>query len=521
MSDDPTPTPIDWPEGPDRVSARRGRRARRLGVVAVLLFTFALWFGESYLRYDLRETQYIQALTLHNESARAVLRNVVAREGEAGSVSPQHLEALAAIEEDDLVLTRYQEAYALNPNSWSLVLEYGTRLFLVNRLQEARERFREAGVQDPENALPKYLEAAALALSQNEENALAEALAIIERTNIAHNPVRFPEPAWHASMPRRGAWYQRKQSDIVDRCCAPLYRFTNLIEARVRAEGKNNPAMWGDWLNTVSAMGRRLVDTAAESAPGQTAQATAGVQIISEMAQLRQWLASDETTSSPQPAHDEAFRNALDAVIAFDQQRNNQIEQMRAILIQPLVRVAETAALLTLCIVTISVLARLAGVRAYGREFAPPPWATWSQALTLVLVYFGALIAYTWLARTAAPQLYVGGLTLGWYGVMILALAAGLVAPVFFVPARAGVALPGQAGATPRKIRWGAYMDLVQRIWEDQLAALIFAGCAWFIFSRMWLGVYPTQLELLVPAFEEEAQAVVSQVAQQMAEPPA
>lgn len=517
--------PEEYPLAPDRVAARRGRRARRLGIAAMLLFTASLWFGESYLRYDLRETQYINALTLHNESARAVLRNVVRREGEEGGINATHLEALAAIEEDDLVLTRYQEAYLLNPNSWSLVLEYGTRLFLVNRLSEARERFREAGVQDPDNALPRYLEAAALALAENEEAALSEALAIIERTNIARSPVRFPQPAWHPSMPRSGAYYQRKQADIVDRCCAPLYRFKNLIEARVRADGQQNPSLWADWLKTVSAMGQRLVETSPESAPGQTAHAIAGLQIQHDMELLQRWLDGGPeprvTEVQGQPVNATSdYRTALDTINRFEQGRAKNIEHVNALLWQPLGRFGATAAVLTAAILFISIAARVVRVRKYGREYAPPPWATWSQAAVLALIYLSALGLYSYFARSGAAPEYVGAVNLLWYGAAGTAFVLGLVAPVYFVPRGSTLVIPGQEAVPRWKVRWGAYLDLVQRTWEDQLAALIFAACAWFIFSRIMLGVYPSRLDLLVPAFEQETVAMLRQVVSQLPAPP-
>ena len=129
----------------DHAGLRRGRRAFRYSVAACVFFGFALWFAEGYLRFDRAETQYRMSLTLHEASARPVLRNVVKRDAEANDPpNAKYVEALAAVEEPDMVLTVYEQAMRLNPRSSFLIINYGCALFLADRPAEARERFREA-----------------------------------------------------------------------------------------------------------------------------------------------------------------------------------------------------------------------------------------------------------------------------------------------------------------------------------------------------------------------------------------
>ncbi len=505
-------TPLDSVSAADRVAVRRGRTARRVGVMAVIAFTVALWFAENYLRYERSETQFIMSLTLQQESARPILRDVVndhAKEGK--EVNAAYIEELASIEEEGFVLTRYQEAYARNPSSWSLVLNYGTRLFLEGQYVEARERFREAGVQDPENALPRYLEAATLAISSEQESDLGEALAIIARTNISGSPVRFPEPVWHSSLPRRGDWYQDKQAEIVDRCCAPLYRFKNVMEARARTEAVDNAYEWGDWLEAVAAMGERLASGGAPQL--HMGQVVAGIQLQLDVISLETWLAG-QTGKEPAPEwaeREKALRAQLDALNVAEQERNDKVQQMKALLWQPLGRLSETGALLALGIVFMTLLGRLLGARQFGREFAPPPWAL-AIPVVLGIVFLGILTAYptaVWPVGNMSLALVLG---LAWYLVAGVGILLGVLLPLRFLPSAERIAqgaLPAKKPPAPWKLRLGTWLNLVQRLWEDQFAALVFAGCVWFLLSRALLGVYPIQLALLLPGFEESTQQLL------------
>lgn len=505
----------------DRMAVRRWQRARRAGILALLAFTGALWFAENYLRYDLNETKYISALSLPNESARAILRNAVKDEIKRhGKAVPMHLEALASIEEDDLVEARYQEAYALNPNSWELVLNYGTRLFLNGRIADARERFREAGVQDPNNALPRYLEAAALAVSDQQQSDLSEALAIVARTNVSKATVRFPRPLWHPSLPRRGDLYQGKQQIIVDRACAPIYRFKNLIEARVRAQGAEHAYQWDDWLETVQVMGERLLIAPEETGSVHLSQAVTGIQLQLDMLGLRVWLA--ETTGRAVPPNAEAraalLREALNRLGAFSEDRNTWASSARAQLLKPLRGVATSAMLLLALVAGALLLGRVTGLRQIGRDFVPPAGA--------VTVLLAALAGFTGLLGAYSVNAWYGGeadwtavITVLWYAATALGVLAGALLPALYLPGSAVMPRYAAHAGSPTARRLGGYLNLAKRTWEDVLMALLASTCIWVILGRIVLGLYPTRLDLLVPGFEAECAALIREIIAMLTNP--
>src|SRR5690554_2791077 len=145
----------------------------------------------------------MMSVTLDEPSARAILRNVVRRDSEQNDrPTPRYLNALAEIEEVDAMAEAYASAYMREPNNAFLVISYGCYLFHEGQYREARERFREAGILPPNNALPRYLEAAALSLSLDDEDDFSEVLTLIVRTNNSGDPILFPEPPWHHTLPK-------------------------------------------------------------------------------------------------------------------------------------------------------------------------------------------------------------------------------------------------------------------------------------------------------------------------------
>jgi hypothetical protein len=103
-------------------------------------------------------------------------------------------------------------------------------------------------------------------------------------------------------------------------------------------------------------------------------------------------------------------------------------------------------------------------------------------------------------------------LGLAWYLVAGVGILLGVLLPLRFLPSAERIAqgaLPAKKPPAPWKLRLGTWLNLVQRLWEDQFAALVFAGCVWFLLSRALLGVYPIQLALLLPGFEESTQQLL------------
>ena len=226
----------EYGSGGDSAGARRVRHSFRLCVFACIAVAIMLWFSERYLRYELVESQYIAALTLEPESARAMLRQVVKRDAALReSPTPKYLAALAEREEADLVLPTYERACKADPNNPFTAMRYGCRLFMAERFAEAYAQFQRAGSLPPDNAWAFYLEAAALPFLKPEaEVDLGESLAILAKANSSGAPLMAPRPLWTSAMPERGLWYEKLRRHIADEFCAPLYRYVDLVMRQAR-----------------------------------------------------------------------------------------------------------------------------------------------------------------------------------------------------------------------------------------------------------------------------------------------
>ena len=132
-------------------------------------------------------------------------------------------------------------------------------------------------MQAPHNALPGYLEAAALQRSRPPDADLAEALALIARTTSSGERVVFPKPSWPAAvLPQDGAWYAKLRRMAVDESCALLYEYTDFVIAKARSDiGNGEVRYWDSWLKTLEEMGQRV----AESPDQGVTEASAGINI--------------------------------------------------------------------------------------------------------------------------------------------------------------------------------------------------------------------------------------------------
>lgn len=524
MEEHKTPVIPEYGFGGDQAGARRGRRSFRFIVMACVLLTGAMWFSDLYLRYDLTEEQYRMALTLETDSARAVLRNVVKRDKENNEVpNPKYMEALAAIEEDDVILSAYSEAYRLNPANAALLINYGCRLFMDGQYKDARERFRESSVLPPKNALPRYLEAAALAAGATTDEDLIEAIALVARTNNSGDPVIFPQPLWHSSLPARGAWYARARREIVDRCCAPLYRFRSQVVGKAKSDVDAGQVRdWVSWLKAIEVMGQRLVgNTDSDGVNMGSSQAMSGIQIqldaIGIIARIQEIV--DGKPDSVLLEKKIKLENALGLLKQFEAGRDEQVTHHRAVLRLPL--------------------------QLYGWSFLLFLGLFFSASLLYRSLYSGR-VCWT-LAHTAVAQMVLaGGLLVllsillffvfandhgyinGWspwckvfWGLTVFALVGfGLVYPEITLPSakrvlrlRSETPGPGELDlAALKHCRRMAYVSLIRRYYGILLGGFLLVLCVWIIVYRISEGLYPTQLPLLVSGLEDQELELVRQV---------
>ncbi|MBI1318157.1 MAG: hypothetical protein GC168_04290 [Candidatus Hydrogenedens sp.] len=510
--------------GADVPALRRGRWSFRFGVAAVVLLTFSLWLSERYLRFDLNETQYIMALTMHPDSARPVLRNVLKRETDSGQpIVARHAEALADVEEPDILLARYAEAYQLDPGNWSLVLNYGTRLWGAGKFAEARERFREASVHAPDNALPRYLEAAALVLSRPDNPDYAEAMALIERANVSGYPARFPTPLWHVSIPASGNWYAQKQRLIIDRCCAPLYRFNAAMVAAARASADDQTRVqWETWFETMERMGQNLVgdvDTPAESLGAP--QAVAGLNIQIDAIDSRLWLA-DADAAEPDPALSERKGRLLaakDKLAAFEDARQNIIGAHQQVILAPVI-FALTTFLLFLAVWTLALLIdRIFWKGSLGENAQHALWGNlWFGGAGAGFLALYIAFAFLQHVHPIATQMTMMA-SLIWMALVAVLLAGAPVYPYILLPsARSRIdalAIAEDDKDTAhfvRRARLDAYLSLMRRYLGIALGVFLIASCTWFLGVRIVTGLYPTQVELMASGLRPEEIALITEI---------
>ena len=519
----------------DVSGARRTRRSFRLCVAACVLFAGMLWFSERYLRYDLCESQYMMALTLVPESGRPILRQVVKRDAaRRSSPTPKYVAALAEREEPDQILSYYDEAYKLDPKDSFLAIRYGCQLFRAERYDEARQRFREAGLDAPPNLLPQYLEAATLPWAEPSKGdtggnagGASESLALIAKANSSENRVVFPPPLWSDPLPERGVWYQRLRRQIVDECCAPLYKYSD----RVLATAKHQIALreiqyWDSWLATLQEMGTRLAfgndvsGGGAHDAP-TSVQATAGLHI--QLAAIEQRLAiglagGHEADRADLSERQDRLKSALALLNQFESTRDDRIAADRAKFVLPLILCWKSVALLVLAYlgaysVSHALHAKRKGWTLPHARYAKRTLVGGCAALLLLLAVTAALPHTAdghvgWLL-TVIPVL--------WWSVLAVLIAFGLAYPRWRLP-RVDVALeragagdnPG-AGREARRQRRLAYVSFVRRYYGILCGLVLCLICVWAIAYRIVLTLFPWQIDLLITGLGKEEAEVVRQ----------
>jgi len=521
--------------GGDQVGQRRLRRSFRYAVAAIVAFAAALYVYDIAARHELRESQYISSLTLPAESARAILRNVVRREQESkGSPTPRYVEALAAIEEDEFALSRYQDALKLNPNDPWLLIKLGCKLFAqspapddpAKHFVEARERFREAAVHPPRNVLPVYLEAAALAGSLAARTDLSEAVVLLARANNSGAPLLMPEPLWHASLPKRGATYADRRRALADRTLAPLYALKQILLTAAESDLQNGqPGDWDAWLEKLEILGAHLLQPPlTEGVTISSNQAMAGIKIQQDAIAYRVRFAElqghDTTKFS---ARIEKLTQAMQALHEFERTRESAIASSRALVLRPLQLSLSGILVVFVAYVLLSLLGILFGMNR--ADLVLQHNRAGIAVLAGGLLMLAALLA-AFLQR-GTPGETIELITRTWPAALSALLLFGLAYPWTVLPSARAVLerhFPGDT-ATPElrraaaRERRTAYFTLIRRYYGTLLGGMIVVSCVWFLLFRTFHGVYPVQTEILVSGVEAaEYQAV--RTAQSRATPP-
>ena len=510
--------------GGDALGARRARRSFRYCVTACVLLAVLLWFSERYLRVELTECQYQAALTLEPESARAILRQVVKRDAELhAKPTSRYLAALAEREEIDKVLPTYEKAYRAAPSDSNVTLRYGCRLFKAGKFKEARERFREAALQDPGNALPAYLEAAAMyfaELGSAQKDDPSSSLALIAKTNSSGEMVTFPAPLWAQTLPMHGYWYARLRRESVTECCAPLYQFCDAIIQHAQIEIKQKELRsWDNWLATIGEMGKRLSigKTNGETQLlGGARQSTAGIQF--QIAAIKERLAISEVRHGQRDADLSTLlvklEKALEEINAFEASREDSIKSSRSRYTFPLHLCWKTAGLSILFLILLRCLCRLLRVRRAGLTLSHSALARYVLLGGFILL-FVILILCGYLQRRPEVSWMVP-VSVAWWSIAALMGLFGLIYPQLRLPRISVTAAAHNLKETDTedlkklaRYRRDACLVLMARYYGIYVGILLCVIALWTLEYRILFTVYPWQLELLVTGMEQEEAAVL------------
>ncbi len=508
----------------DCAGARRIRRAFRYGVAACVLFALSLWFSERYLRFDLSEGQYRMALTHQEASARPILRTVVKNDSTSDPPNAKYVEALASVEEEDVILKTYEQACKLNPRDQFLLVNYGCRLYREGRYADARDRFHDAGLLPPPNALPRYLEAAATLAGMGPGGDISDVIALVARANATGDGMIYPKPLWHPTLPTNGQWYAKTRRDIVNRCLAPLYSMEAETAMRARKDiDGGKPGNWDAWLEAMLTIGERLVgETKISSENIGTNQVMAGVKLQMDVLQLRDTLA--EKSGKPGGHEDRIalLRAAGDEIVAFENSRDGKIAAHEHILAAPLKLVLGTLAALLLAFFGLLLLGMVFPVAYKDTKSLPSHWSGIVAGWAVPTIWFILLMACLALRNPGAAYSALEAVSVLWWAVMAAAAAYALFYPFLQIKRCCNVlALPplddrgrGRVCRALRRVGW--YFGMLRRVSGVYLGGFLCVLSLWMLVFRLISGLYPFDLHLLTTGLEGEEVNLVRQVQQML-----
>lgn len=243
----------------------RRKKSFRYLIFSVVILTFCLWFSDRYLRFDLDETKYRVALTLEKESARPIMRNITKKaiSNPALLDDPrysQYLEFLALIEEDDAIQKLFQDIYNISNINTSFLINYITKLYFWGDYKKARDLIKEAQSLPPNNSLLGYIESSmVITPDTTEEKIFTEGISIIAKENRSGNPVIFPEPYWHNTLPKYTYSYYMQKNNILNHCLAPLFRMYSNVLSKIESDlNQNNVQSTQIWMEELFLMGKKI-----------------------------------------------------------------------------------------------------------------------------------------------------------------------------------------------------------------------------------------------------------------------
>ncbi len=510
----------DYGDDGDLAGAHRGRRAFRLCVTSIVLLTFFMWFSERFLRPTQPERLYLSGITQNQDSARVMLQAAIRADQESGETpAAKYTQALAVRQEDDIALQTYAAAWELDPTNSLFAVRYGSRLFLLGDYAQAAEIFSAARGLPPANALPRYLEAAAIARAGNDRDAIREAMVLVSRSNNAGESIIFPKPLWYSGYPETGKQYALLARKIVDESCAPLYDLTRRVVSEVQKQLAVGQTQYAKtWLEQIQLMGRRLVE---DSEPKGTLQAIAGITIQHQATLIPSGLEAREARDLDESLIE--TRAKLDAALGplneFENTRAETLGRIEQEYLCPLELAWKGIGLLLgayLLALTSHKILRL-------RKSA---WALPHSTLGKLVLGIGvAALFFLLQLLTALQQIpaaqdeYASTIAAIWWGVVGVLIVFGWLYPAVTLSTPEEVSRKsGRLEEMDHMVRLArhayrrVYAAMIVRYYGVLGGISMCMICLWAVTYRIMNGLYPWQVNLLSDGLLAEEHKVVEQV---------
>ncbi len=515
-----TPRFTDYGDDADVAGARRGRKAFRLCVIAVVLLTGFMYFSERFLSPSPADRLYLSGITLPRDSSRVLLQSAIKTDASSGeSPTAKYTQALAVRQEDDIALETYAKAWKLDPTNSMFAVRYGSRLFILGQPAEAAEILSSAIESPPPNALPRYLEAAAIARTGNDPDTLRRAMVAVSRTNNAGESVIFPKPFWYSGYPNTGKQYALLSRGIFDESCAPLYQLSQRVISHVHSQILANQTQNAKtWLEQIQRMGKRLLE---DSEPKGSLQAIAGLTIMQQATQLRAELEAQGGRDT-----DDALietRVKLDAALSllndFENARTNRLAVIETEYFLPLRLAAFGIALLFSAYMLALTAHKILRLRKTSWAMPHGALGKWILGIGITTLFL-LLQSLTALQHIPdAQEGYAGAVSTIWWAVVGVLVVFGFLYPALTLSPPEEVARKsGRLEEMAHTIRLArqayrkVYAAMVVRYYGILSGVSMCMICAWVLSYRMINALYPWQVNLISDGLLGEEYELVEQV---------
>lgn len=525
MSDAPLQLP-EYGDSGDFIGARRTRRSFRWGVALVVLFTVLLWVTESFWRYPPAERLYRSSLTMLPNQGRNLLRQAVKYDAKSETPSSKYYEALAEREEEDLVVSAYENASKLDPQNSDLAIKFGCQLFQLGLYARAREQFRLAAESGAHNVLAVYLEASVLPQLNPGDPDVDIALALARQANSSGDSVMFPAPMWLSAVPRSGQWYARLRREMVAFCGAPLEEFAKSVLSASETElaSKQSADSIAN-LQLFQTMGLRVALGALHQGGGEEELGGGAPQLYLGMRLMSLALEQQKrVTTATGGIQDESalalaakLGPALESIEKFEKDRQVTIDAERRKYGAPWILIEYSIVITLACFFTAYIFAKVLRVQgaAHSVRHSSLTRAAWAfqAAVQLFLLLFVAALQRTSHGDLPGQEIVAAC----WYLLLAAVLLISIVAPALHLPSPETVLqrLPAERRGELSQVRSRyrtAYVSLVKRNLGVQFGITLCVFSVWIIVYRIAVGAYPWMMPLLITGMEQEELTLIRSI---------